>query len=96
MKGLLRSHTLHIDNSTLARAAIFSISYPSPDIYLVIKVIQLHLHLPTPPNGEDFFEFFLRHRGFDYEDSNSMGGFSYSDNDTVENIDDDDVSPHDR
>ncbi|KAI4895857.1 hypothetical protein NFI96_021425 [Prochilodus magdalenae] len=37
MKGFLRSHTPHIDSSTLARAAIFSISYPSQDIYLVIK-----------------------------------------------------------
>ncbi|KAI7797723.1 putative dedicator of cytokinesis protein 8, partial [Triplophysa rosa] len=38
MKSLLRSHNPHIDTSTLARAAIFSISYPSPDIYLVIKI----------------------------------------------------------
>ncbi|XP_056628527.1 dedicator of cytokinesis protein 8 isoform X2 [Triplophysa dalaica] len=38
MKSLLRPHTPHIDTSTLARAAIFSISYPSPDIYLVIKI----------------------------------------------------------
>ncbi|XP_065103282.1 dedicator of cytokinesis protein 8 isoform X2 [Paramisgurnus dabryanus] len=38
MKSSLRSHTPHIDTSTLARAAIFSISYPSPDIYLVIKI----------------------------------------------------------
>lgn len=41
MKGSLRSHTPHIDTSTLARAAIFSISYPSPDIYLVIKVVLI-------------------------------------------------------
>lgn len=39
MKGFLRPHTPHIDTSTLARSAIFSISYPSPDIYLVIKVV---------------------------------------------------------
>ncbi|MCI4380885.1 hypothetical protein PGIGA_G00245190 [Pangasianodon gigas] len=38
MKGLLRSHTPTVDISTLAKAAIFSISYPSPDIYLVIKL----------------------------------------------------------
>uniref|UniRef100_A0A671PHY5 Dedicator of cytokinesis protein 8-like n=1 Tax=Sinocyclocheilus anshuiensis TaxID=1608454 RepID=A0A671PHY5_9TELE len=38
MKGFLRSHTPHTDPSTLARSAIFSISYPSPDIYLVIRV----------------------------------------------------------
>ncbi|XP_062854998.1 dedicator of cytokinesis protein 8 [Trichomycterus rosablanca] len=37
-KSFLRSHTPHIDCSTLARAAIFSITYPSPDIYLVIKI----------------------------------------------------------
>lgn len=39
MKGFLRPHTPNIDTSTLARSAIFSISYPSPDIYLVIKVV---------------------------------------------------------
>ncbi|XP_036434251.1 dedicator of cytokinesis protein 8 isoform X2 [Colossoma macropomum] len=38
MKTFLRSHTPHIEASTQARAAIFSISYPSPDIYLVIKI----------------------------------------------------------
>lgn len=38
MKGLLRSHTARIDTSTLAKSAIFSISYPSPDIFLVIKL----------------------------------------------------------
>ncbi|KAK1801285.1 hypothetical protein P4O66_022961, partial [Electrophorus voltai] len=38
MKSFLRGHTPHTDSSTTARAAIFSISYPSPDIYLVIKI----------------------------------------------------------
>uniref|UniRef100_A0A672S1G6 Dedicator of cytokinesis 8 n=1 Tax=Sinocyclocheilus grahami TaxID=75366 RepID=A0A672S1G6_SINGR len=38
MKGFLRAHTPHTDPSTLARSAIFSISYPSPDIYLVIRI----------------------------------------------------------
>lgn len=38
MKGLLRSHTPHTAISTLARSAIFSITFPSPDIFLVIKV----------------------------------------------------------
>ncbi|KAI1900071.1 hypothetical protein AGOR_G00046260 [Albula goreensis] len=38
MKGFLRQHTPHIDQSTMSRAAIFSITYPSPDIYLVIKI----------------------------------------------------------
>lgn len=37
-KGFLKPHTSHVDPSTLARSAIFSITYPSPDIYLVIKV----------------------------------------------------------
>ncbi|KAJ8380780.1 hypothetical protein SKAU_G00015580 [Synaphobranchus kaupii] len=38
MKGYLRSHTPQVDSSTLSRAAVFSITYPSPDIYLVIKI----------------------------------------------------------
>ncbi|XP_030623318.1 dedicator of cytokinesis protein 8 [Chanos chanos] len=38
LKGFLRPHTPSVDVSSLARAAIFSISYPSPDIYLVIKI----------------------------------------------------------
>ncbi|XP_072532648.1 dedicator of cytokinesis protein 7 isoform X1 [Salminus brasiliensis] len=37
-KSLLRPHTPHIAISTLARSAIFSITYPSPDIFLVIKL----------------------------------------------------------
>ncbi|XP_049572632.1 dedicator of cytokinesis protein 8 [Syngnathus scovelli] len=37
-KSFLRSHTPHVDPSTLARSAIFSVTYPSPDIYLVIKI----------------------------------------------------------
>ncbi|XP_018560514.1 LOW QUALITY PROTEIN: dedicator of cytokinesis protein 7-like [Lates calcarifer] len=38
MKGLLKPHTPHIAISTLARSAIFSITYPSADIFLVIKL----------------------------------------------------------
>lgn len=38
MKGLLRLHTPHTAISTLARSAIFSITYPSADIFLVIKL----------------------------------------------------------
>ncbi|XP_030646757.1 dedicator of cytokinesis protein 7 [Chanos chanos] len=38
MKGLLRSHSPHPAISTLARSAILSITYPSPDIFLVIKL----------------------------------------------------------
>ncbi|XP_041854158.1 dedicator of cytokinesis protein 7-like isoform X2 [Melanotaenia boesemani] len=38
MKGLLKPHTPHIAISTMARSAIFSITYPSADIFLVIKL----------------------------------------------------------
>ncbi|CAM4344958.1 unnamed protein product [Leuciscus chuanchicus] len=38
IKGLLRPHTPNVAISTLARSAIFSITYPSPDIFLVIKL----------------------------------------------------------
>ncbi|KAM9744074.1 dedicator of cytokinesis protein 8 isoform 1-T1 [Menidia menidia] len=37
-KNFLKPHTPHMDHSTLARSAIFSITYPSPDIFLVIKI----------------------------------------------------------
>ncbi|XP_023572954.1 dedicator of cytokinesis protein 6 isoform X1 [Octodon degus] len=38
MKGLLRAHGTYPAISTLARSAIFSVTYPSPDIFLVIKL----------------------------------------------------------
>uniref|UniRef100_A0AAY4C7T2 Dedicator of cytokinesis 6 n=1 Tax=Denticeps clupeoides TaxID=299321 RepID=A0AAY4C7T2_9TELE len=38
MKSLLRPHIPHTAISTLARSAIFSITYPSADIFLVIKL----------------------------------------------------------
>ncbi|KAM3925869.1 dedicator of cytokinesis protein 6 isoform 3-T3 [Leptodactylus fuscus] len=38
MKNMLRIQGGHQASSTLARSAIFSITYPSPDIYLVIKL----------------------------------------------------------
>uniref|UniRef100_A0A8C9K5G6 Dedicator of cytokinesis 6 n=1 Tax=Panthera tigris altaica TaxID=74533 RepID=A0A8C9K5G6_PANTA len=38
VKGLLRAHGTHPAISTLARSAIFSVTYPSPDIFLVIKL----------------------------------------------------------
>ncbi|XP_069783324.1 dedicator of cytokinesis protein 7-like isoform X3 [Narcine bancroftii] len=38
MKGLLRPHNPHAAISTLARSTIFSITYPSTDIFLVIKL----------------------------------------------------------
>uniref|UniRef100_A0A8C6QLD4 Dedicator of cytokinesis 6 n=1 Tax=Nannospalax galili TaxID=1026970 RepID=A0A8C6QLD4_NANGA len=38
MKGMLRAHGTHPAISTLARSAIFSVTYPSPDIFLVVKL----------------------------------------------------------
>ncbi|KAJ7422861.1 hypothetical protein BTVI_12105 [Pitangus sulphuratus] len=38
LRGFLRSHTPLIDLSTQARSAVFSVTYPSSDIYLVIKI----------------------------------------------------------
>ncbi|XP_054254002.1 dedicator of cytokinesis protein 8 [Indicator indicator] len=38
IRGFLRSHTPSIDLSTQARSAVFSVTYPSSDIYLVIKI----------------------------------------------------------
>ncbi|XP_054859895.1 dedicator of cytokinesis protein 6 [Eublepharis macularius] len=38
MKGLLRAHGAHPAISTLARSAVFSLTHPSPDIFLVIKL----------------------------------------------------------
>eukprot|EP00064_Thunnus_orientalis_P003144 superscaffoldBa00000249_g3153 len=37
-RNLLKPHSPHVDPSTLARSAIFSVTYPAPDIYLVIKI----------------------------------------------------------
>uniref|UniRef100_A0A8C3TBM3 Dedicator of cytokinesis 8 n=1 Tax=Chelydra serpentina TaxID=8475 RepID=A0A8C3TBM3_CHESE len=37
-KGFLRSHTPCIDSSSQARSAVFSVTYPSSDIYLVVKI----------------------------------------------------------
>lgn len=38
MKAMLRPHVQSAAISTLARSAIFSITYPSQDVFLVIKV----------------------------------------------------------
>ncbi|XP_060109207.1 dedicator of cytokinesis protein 6 [Heteronotia binoei] len=38
MKSLLRAHGAHPAISTLARSAVFSLTHPSPDIFLVIKL----------------------------------------------------------
>lgn len=40
-KGMLRPHIQTAAISTLARSAIFSITYPSQDVFLVIKVREL-------------------------------------------------------
>uniref|UniRef100_A0A8C0ZYW0 Dedicator of cytokinesis protein 8 n=1 Tax=Castor canadensis TaxID=51338 RepID=A0A8C0ZYW0_CASCN len=37
-KGFLRAHTPLVDPSSQARSAVFSVTYPSPDIYLVVKI----------------------------------------------------------
>ncbi|MEQ2271681.1 Dedicator of cytokinesis protein 8, partial [Xenotaenia resolanae] len=37
-RNCLKPHTPHVDHSTLARSGIFSVTYPSSDIYLVIKI----------------------------------------------------------
>lgn len=37
-KGFLRAHTPSIDPSSQARSAVFSVTYPSSDIYLVVKI----------------------------------------------------------
>uniref|UniRef100_A0A2K6FIJ4 Dedicator of cytokinesis 8 n=1 Tax=Propithecus coquereli TaxID=379532 RepID=A0A2K6FIJ4_PROCO len=38
LKGFLRAHTPSVATSSQARSAIFSVTYPSSDIYLVIKI----------------------------------------------------------
>uniref|UniRef100_A0A8B9GF97 Dedicator of cytokinesis 8 n=1 Tax=Amazona collaria TaxID=241587 RepID=A0A8B9GF97_9PSIT len=38
LRGFLRSYTPSIDSSSQARSAVFSVTYPSSDIYLVIKI----------------------------------------------------------
>ncbi|KAG8512990.1 Dedicator of cytokinesis protein 8 [Galemys pyrenaicus] len=37
-KGFLRAHTPSVATSSQARSAVFSVTYPSSDIYLVIKI----------------------------------------------------------
>ncbi|XP_033093064.1 dedicator of cytokinesis protein 8 isoform X3 [Trachypithecus francoisi] len=37
-KGFLRAHTPSVAASSLARSAVFSVTYPSSDIYLVVKI----------------------------------------------------------
>ncbi len=51
IKKMLGSHIPYQDISTLSRSCIFSITHPSPDIFLVVKVTQHHppvtRHLPS-------------------------------------------------
>lgn len=71
MKGLLRPHVPPAAITTLARSAIFSITYPSQDVFLVIKVrIMLNVFIYVVSvylslyqycklfKGEDFTLFF--------------------------------------
>lgn len=41
IKGMLKTHVPYQDVSTMSRACIFSITHPSADLYLVIKVALL-------------------------------------------------------
>lgn len=45
-KGFLRAHTPSVDPSSQARSAVFSVTYPSSDIYLVVKVMKHNLVCP--------------------------------------------------
>ena len=38
VKTMLGSHITYQDVSTLSRSCIFDITYPSPDVFLVVKV----------------------------------------------------------
>ena len=38
MKNMISLHIPYEDTSTISKAGIFSITYPSPDVFLVIKV----------------------------------------------------------
>lgn len=42
-KGFLRAHTPSVATSSQARSAVFSVTYPSSDIYLVAKVVPCSL-----------------------------------------------------
>lgn len=42
-KGFLRAHTPSVATSSQARSAVFSVTYPSSDIYLVVKVVKHNL-----------------------------------------------------
>lgn len=62
MKALLKPHTPHTAISTLARSAIFSITYPSADIFLVIKVWKNMVHIIIwSPNRCVLFYLFVQH-----------------------------------
>lgn len=46
MKKMIVMHIQHADVSTMSRAACFSITYPSPDVFLVIRVEHLLICSP--------------------------------------------------
>jgi dedicator of cytokinesis protein 6/7/8 len=41
MKQMLNTHQTHQDTSTMAKACIFNITYPSPDLFIVIRVEKM-------------------------------------------------------
>ena len=45
IKKMLNNHIPYQDVSSLSRGAIFSITHPSPDIYIVVKVCPQDLPL---------------------------------------------------
>lgn len=38
IKQMLNSHITHCDISTLSRSAVFDITHPTPDLFLVVKL----------------------------------------------------------
>ena len=44
MKKMISLHVPYEDTSTISKAGIFSITYPSPDVFLVIKVSLQECH----------------------------------------------------
>lgn len=44
IKGMLRTHVPFQDISTLSRSGIFSVTYPNPDLYLVIRVSKFNFN----------------------------------------------------
>ena len=56
LKRMLTSHVPYSDNSTLSRSCILDVSYPSPDLFLVIrleKVLQGDINECAEPYLKD-------------------------------------------